>query len=83
MTKDIGEKIREARLAKSMTLDAVVDAMELDMSKATLSRLETGEVSIEQALQTIERFSELCRVLDVDFPDAVKHFDKLRKRKRR
>ena len=64
--KELGQKLREVRELKGLSLAAV--AKPADMSPTALQKLERGEVESPSP----HRLHRLAKVLDISYPDLMK-----------
>ncbi len=64
--KELGEKLREVRELKGLSLAAV--AQPAEMSPTALQKLERGEVESPSP----HRLHRLAKVLDISYPDLMK-----------
>ncbi len=62
--KNIGQKVRRIREEKQLTQDFI--AHKLEISQNTYSKIESGSIKL-----TIDRISELSKILDVPIEDML------------
>lgn len=78
MSSEVGKLIRDARLAKGLTVEEVIKRMAIKTSAPAMSRLENGKSTMKE----FAWFASLCNVLDISFQDAVAAISKIRKRRK-
>ncbi|MFT3945879.1 MAG: helix-turn-helix transcriptional regulator [Agriterribacter sp.] len=64
LTAAIGKNIRYYRLLKSLKLETL--AKQIEISKATMSQIENGQVEI-----TISRIEKIAKVLDIEYTALI------------
>lgn len=60
----VGQNIRNCRKRKGIKLDTLAGKLHID--KSTLSKMETGHISI-----TVERIGKIAEALEVDFNELL------------
>lgn len=60
----VGQNIRNYRKRKGLKLETLADNLGID--KSTLSKMETGRISI-----TIERVGKIAQALEINFNDLM------------